>query len=281
MQKSNSLYSVIAALAKAELSMEIKRWSAVNEYQKMLVDFISHHKSDIINLTGIKTLASTDYTQLTNFLKKNGFSIEIKSFGSDSFGVTTSQNILIEWLQMGLATQVLGNDKHEYPAVRLKKGVQFFKVNWHNYPVARIETKNGDYVWITIEDFPSNNFELIFRAQGLYEEAKETDDYDELVVPMIDFSHKQQLVWLYNMEGFDKNGKKYIITQANQQNILKMNEIGAHAKSGTAIVLSRSVGNPYIVNRPFLVWIKRPGIQYPIFTAYVTTEFWKNPGLII
>jgi hypothetical protein len=35
---------------------------------------------------------------------------------------------------------------------------------------------------------------------------------------------------------------------------------------------------PYIINRPFLMWIMRPGLSRPLFVAYLNTDVWKDPS---
>jgi serine protease inhibitor len=64
-----------------------------------------------------------------------------------------------------------------------------------------------------------------------------------------------------------------------------MNEKGAQAKAATALGLymmaapgSRPVTETLIVDKPFLVWIERPGVSMPIFADYMLKQYWSNPG---
>ena len=33
-----------------------------------------------------------------------------------------------------------------------------------------------------------------------------------------------------------------------------------------------------IIDRPFYLWIERPGMSVPICSLYLTEEHWKDPG---
>jgi len=34
---------------------------------------------------------------------------------------------------------------------------------------------------------------------------------------------------------------------------------------------------PYVINKPFLMWITRQGLSKPLFVAYLNKDVWKDP----
>jgi hypothetical protein len=38
-----------------------------------------------------------------------------------------------------------------------------------------------------------------------------------------------------------------------------------------------SFNRPHIIDRPFLLWIKRNGLEFPLFAALLCEDVWKEP----
>jgi hypothetical protein len=61
-----------------------------------------------------------------------------------------------------------------------------------------------------------------------------------------------------------------------------MKQHGARAQSAVAVRVSRSFHRPepkpvHVIDQLFLVWIRRPGIDLPLFYGHITEEHWKKP----
>jgi serine protease inhibitor len=97
---------------------------------------------------------------------------------------------------------------------------------------------------------------------------------------MIDMNTEDDLSWLIGMRTVDEQGNPWRISQAKQQTKLRLNEKGARAQSAAAIgcgTLSMPPP-PFIVDRPFVFWVMRAGIDLPLFVSYITPEHWKEPA---
>lgn len=172
----------------------------------------------------------------------------------------------------------------------------FFGSKIHKYPIACLATKSNDamymstkvnvVMYMTIIDSVPDNIDglgLIMKAEELSKNKQFTDyNFGGLRFPMVNINQGVDIGWLKGMATVGKDNLPYYISQALQQNKLRINEIGARAQSATAISvrLMSAVPPPpdYTIDRPFLVWFERRGLSKPIFAAYVTEEDWRNPG---
>ena len=90
--------------------------------------------------------------------------------------------------------------------------------------------------------------------------------------------------WLIGMRTTMGEGhQEAVISQALQQTKFKMNQLGARVKSAVAIGISKTSASieilePIIINKPFFLWIERPGLSFPLMYAYIDEANWKNPG---
>jgi hypothetical protein len=108
-------------------------------------------------------------------------------------------------------------------------------------------------------------------------------EYDGFIFPKIDLDEETVLEWIINLRFETPKGEVpfYVIAQALQQTKLKMNEIGFRVKSAVAMGILAGAApkktEPYIINRPFLMWITRPGLAKPLFIGYLNKDVWKDP----
>jgi len=224
---------------------------------------------------------------LNRFLTDEGFSIHLEPFCRDlgEFGVVSILDVLVKWLCEGEVTNVTSNGS-TYPAFRLKQDkhrLYFYKSNNHREIIVRIETQTNDFVYITMSDSSYSSFALLERVSelGLIDSCQSADDYDRVVIPMVDLGHEVDISWLAGMKTICQEGHDWHIAQALQQTKFKMNEIGAHVKS--AVAISTLMGclqrrKELVIDRPFLIWIQRQGISIPLFSGWIAQDTWKNPG---
>jgi hypothetical protein len=163
-----------------------------------------------------------------------------------------------------------------------QEGAMFYKVPEHPHPIVALQTKTGDVVYMTMLDSePADEFDLIDQVEGLSHAMYPTYEYGGVIFPMVDLDQKVDISWLIGLTTTGVDGRLATVEQALQQNILKMNEVGARAKSAVAFTLTLGIHMPepdLVINGPFLVWFERSHLAKPLFAGYITQEHWKNPG---
>jgi hypothetical protein len=283
---TSASYPIVGVLVAAEKFLGPNRtWKHHNEDQAILLEkFFRGCRQDTVRIPEMKAIADWDATVINEFLRVNGFTIQLEPFDARTFGVANVLDLLVEWIIEGEIILVRTPDRQEFPGVHLgEKTVNFFSVFYHPYPIAQIVTKSQDLVLMTmLEKPPAKGFALDFMSQELFANKKPIDDFSGLIFPMVDLSQEVDISWLRGMETISENdGQPAIITQALQQNKLRMNEIGARVQSAVAISVLKAcmpVKVDHIINQPFLVWFVRPGLNRPLFAGYIDREHWKNPG---
>lgn len=289
MSTSVTTYPIVAALVKAEgmSGMGSNRlWQATNDTQRhFLQNFFDNCRGEVGYIPEIDSIASWTVEDINTFLQLRGFTIKLQPFGGDTFGVASVLDLLVEWPVKGEVTTLQGIDRKTYPGVRISgEGVKFFKAYRHDYPIAMLETKTRDRVYMTMLDRnPSDGFDLVERKQKISHGLTPLLEYDGLIFPMVDMDQNVDIGWLLGMHTRGKDGQPARITQALQQTILKMNAVGARAKSAVAVAVTRSIAMPkpdVIINGPFLIWFERDGVTKPFFVGHITQEHWCDPGSI-
>ena len=288
MSKTAVSYPIIAALVAAE-GMEgmgdNRQWNPINDTQvRFLREFFATCRDEIDEIPEIESLASWDVEEVNAFLRERGFSIQLQPIDDNTFAVASVLDLLVNWLVEGEETTVEAKDHKNYPGVKIgKESVQFYNAHGHNNPIALLKTKTGDRVYLTmLDNAPSDGFGLIDLAEELADNLTDNDDYGGLVFPMVDLDQRVDISWLLNMSTTGDDGRPARITQALQQTILRMNEIGARAKSAVAIAVMREAfvreKPDMTIDGPFLIWIERDDLAKPLFVGYITEEDWRNPG---
>jgi len=108
-------------------------------------------------------------------------------------------------------------------------------------------------------------------------------DYSAAHLPMVQFRQQPDISWMRGLQLDTGRGPNWFVVQAKQEVRFGMNQFGARAKEATAVGMVRMAVSgfspPYVVNRPFLIVIGRPGkVEVPLFGAYLTPHDWKDPG---
>lgn len=258
-----------------------------NVYRPLLGDMSKFNDSEL------KYLASFSHEEINNWMSENGFDIKLEPFQRPTdFGAASIQDVKVEWIEKGIVTNQHINDVI-YPSVLINRSrrddVKVKKnLSVHPHQVAKITTKNGDVVMMTIATEKLEHTELLNKVKEIYD-ATEGNTYSsagDLTFPCIDLDDKPNIEWLKGMGfaaqsavtndlGFAK------INQALQQTFFKMNETGARVKSAVAVSLRFECAvfpdPPMVIDKPFYLSITRPGMDYPYFAAYLDYDCWKNP----
>ncbi|HZR42553.1 MAG TPA: hypothetical protein VFB12_20700 [Ktedonobacteraceae bacterium] len=289
MTKTWAAYPIVAALVAAEQMEGMgtdRQWQPANDTQQ---HFLEHHfalcRDEVAGIPEIESLASWSYETINVFLRKRGLTLQLHPFGYPGFGVASVLDLFVRWEQQGEACIVRGVDSHDYPAVRIdRKGVEFYQVG-HKHPIAALKTTSGDWVYLTMhDDEPTHQFDIDHQAEAFSQRlGHPTTEYNGVIFPMVDLDQNVDIGWLLKLSTRAENGDHVEVEQALQQNILKINEVGARAKSAVAMELLPTAAMMHpepdlVINAPFLLWFERSGFSTPLFAGYITQEHWRNPG---
>jgi hypothetical protein len=286
--QTTTLYPIVAILAEAEKVQLIKSnptWQPKNDLQaEFLAKYYSDGRADIKNIPEIESIASWKVEEVNEFLRSRGYNFSLQPTHLKSLAVASILNLLVNWTEEGEATTIKDVEEKEYPAVRLPDNhVAFYSSLNHGQPIACLQTKSGDEVFLTIQDEPLANFQLLEKIQLLSQSFRRSLDYSGIIFPMVDYDRRVDISWLLKISTLDIDNNPVFIDQIIQQTTLKMNEKGARVKSVVAasIVFTASADDfkPYlIIDKPFLIWFRREGLSLPLFAGYMTQEDWKKPA---
>jgi hypothetical protein len=269
--------TIAACLKKAEDFLGPNRmYRGVNPEQKR---FLTVYKTIYGSLEGMKDLsseASRDYQVINAFLESNGLDIRLEEFDESSFGVASVLDLMVDWRIPGERVKMKAADGNTYDSVKITHAT-LYKVPGEKEQVVRLDTKSDDVVYLMMTE-PLKGLDIYERAHDL-SAKKRPHTSMEVRFPMVDLDIKPDISWILEMNTDDISGQYTYVSQAVQQVKLKVNELGAHLKEGTAMAMRcLGVSDRYTVDRPFLIWFEKPGLSYPLFAGFIGTDSWKDPG---
>ena len=290
------LLPVAGCLEAAEEVLGLDRkWEPANCFaepttlkkQIALLDVYERLRKVIPGLSEINSIASLDYTVINRFLKEQGFTIQLDPCDGE-LCVASVLDVLVEWIEVGDITKVY-RDKQEFPAAKIKHGVNFLKHDDFVHPIVTLDTKSGDTVYMLVHEAIEDPFQLLDFIQQISQQAvlNNRDEWgarhEGVIFPMIDYNEEIDISWIVGMNTVGTDGQPAIISQAKQQTKFKMNQIGARVKSAAAMSMCRGISakpKPYVIDQPFLCWILRKSVLGfdPIFVGHFGEANWKNPG---
>ncbi len=271
-------------LIKCEEEIGDGQWRQDNNNQRLFMsDYYSEAREQVKNLPEIESIAAKDAETINTFLQQRGFDIKIQPFHSPpEIGVASVLKILLEWIQPGVVTTIHhGLTDDRYPGVRIKSIHSFYTSKHAQNTIVSIKARNGDSVSMTVFDQPPVLFDLTALVDKIIETAKPIFGYDNVEFPMIDYDEFIDISWMQGMTLIGNNGP-WTISQAVQQTKFRMNEIGAKVESAVAMGVRYThcvtqQRQDLIIDRPFLLWVNRPGMTHPLFIAHFAEDSWKKP----
>lgn len=261
-----------------------RQWRTVNDAQRLFLErYFERFRAITATISDISSIASSEAEEINKFLADRGFTIQLRKFSQYEFGIASILDLLVEWSIAGKQVPIRTSDRREFPGVELSKHCcSFGRAQGHSNVIARLETKSTDMVYLTMMDQPESGADLIEIGNDLIKRMRWTSEFEGMIFPMVNLRQTVDISWLLEMETDAQDGVPWYVSQAAQENRLRMNEIGAHAQSATAIAVKmRGIEVPkpkLVIDKPFLVVFVRPGIDIPLFAAYVTEADWQNPG---
>ncbi|MFW9886310.1 MAG: hypothetical protein ACFFEX_18130 [Candidatus Thorarchaeota archaeon] len=280
-------YPIAAALKEAEeFVIDSSGWNPVKIIQRDFLErFYTPCREEIPTITEIECVAHIDIEVVKKWLKEHDFDIQLDPFDENGFGAAAKLDLLGLWLVKGMQTSVVTDDGNKYSGVRMDTGFTFNTVGGSTNLVVALETGDQDVVYMMMADKVPSGFDMVTYVEEILQNMTPVErDYEAIVFPMIDLNEEGELEWLINLQLMIPQDRFpfYFIQQALQQTKLKMNQEGYRVKSVAAVVAmlgaAISEAPPYIINRPFIMWITRPGLSKPLFVAYLNTDVWKDPS---
>jgi len=254
--------------------------SPVTEQQREFLEMFEDLMMAMGGIPELESRAHDDVQVINGWLKGRGFDIQLPDEGDpEGFAVASILDMLLKWLHEGRRTGITGATGEEFPGVRVDEGVTVSHLPAvHPHPVARVATKSGDTVCMSMVDEVPGGFAGLFLKVADLEKVKATSHMHKGVCfPMVDLDERPDITWIQGL----RFGHDYYVKTAMQQTRFRMNEKGARAQSAAAMTIVRSCVRPrvqpHVIDRPFLLWIRRDGLEFPLFAALLCEDAWKEP----
>jgi hypothetical protein len=282
-------YPIVGAVRQMEEFLKdkspVKNWKESNEAQQLFMkEFYSICKGEIDTIQEIESIAHIDSKVINEWLKKHGFDIELNPFGSGGFGTASKLDLSGYWDRPGTDTTIYLENGESYPAVKMIQGYDLLKHKDHEDLIVKIRTESKDQVYLLMADQVPSGLAMVDYVEHIQTEMENAYiEYEGLIFPMIDLDVKGPLGWIVGLRADVDGGSIpfYEIAQALQQTKLKMNHKGFRIKSAVAMGILAGAAlkrkEPYIINRPFVMWVSRPTLKKPLFVGYFNKDVWKNP----
>lgn len=240
-------------------------------------------------LREVESIAAADADAINAFLASKGLSAKLGPFGPDSFGVAAVSEFAVEWINEGTRDMIWSNLANEvYPAFTL--GCDWITCDSESPDETStfwIQTQNGDLVGVAMAERPESSETLLAEVRRRMAGSNAAVGSPRGVqLPCVDIDLKPDVSHMVGMwtiqEGTGKTAK---IVQAVMQALFAMNRRGARSKVGMAaeVVLESCVIDadapppPVVFDRPFILWMQRPGVDAPLCAYYVGLNDWKEP----
>lgn len=276
-------YTTVAAVKAADKILGTDRdWSPRDKVQAgWLSRFYRPIAAELPKIPEIASNATYVPEEHVAFLKRHGWDAQIPTCPPGQFLTAAVFDLLVKWKTPGTSVPIRAKDGTFYPGAKLEDDVQFWRTD-AGQELACIATETDDRVWLAMMEAPPVQLGLADAAQRLLGAHMHSARHAYLHFPMVDLAEKSTLEWVAGLSTHGQDGREWEVKEAVQQITLKMNHIAAQARAADEMRIGITSLPPpaLIIDRPFLAVFERPGLPQPLFTAYVTQESWKDPGLI-
>jgi len=267
-------------------------WFPVNETQKEYLE--KFFEKDTAEYDFVKRIASDKREKIKKFLADNGFpKMKVPEISPPSFFVAGIIDQIVMWLKEGNTIKMKGKDGNIYDAVEFEdnKSFRVFKSSNYPHPIAVLNTKTEDKVYLTFLDEVNDDetqfgFEMMELTQSITNELNEFPTrrifidserpwfFTEVIIPKIDFEGDVDIDWILGMIIV---GGGYI-GYAKMKARLRLNHIGARAQAAALLRIDCAPPPLKILkfDRPFMIWFTHQ--EKVTFVMYVDYDCWKDPG---
>jgi hypothetical protein len=253
-------------------------WFDVNDTQKEFLELV--HALHV-SMPELKSIADIEVNIVNRWARDHGFDIQLDEIVGDPFAFYAGSifDLLIKWSKPGTKRK-LEIDGKDFQGARVTDHFGTY-YSWIN-EVCSIRCENGDVVYMMeYEDDTDEALDLLAIVKKAEETLTLNDDYKAVVFPAVKVNDYPNISWI---EGLTENNTLfgYYIAQALQQTKFQMDHEGAHVESCVLMGLAASgcCMNPkppkpdFVIDKRFVVWIKREGYANPLFIGHFDKEHW-------
>ena len=276
--KTTALFTILAAFSELYANWLVDEFIGYTDEQKFLLGLIKTASTVKYNPDQIKTLISKDTNVINRFLKDNGFDIALQD--PIDLCVATIMDLIGGWLEKA-DEAIVQNEGDLYLAATIKSGISTSVISLGDNQVIKIETRNNITVFIEPNATERSDLYLFKYIWNQTKVCAFEPSPCEVTIPFISMEEKPDISWLVGIE--TRGNINFTISQAVQQNKLKLNCDGVHAQSAVAMGLRKCVDmsqkERIIIDQPFNLWISGKdlgGEYFPLFGAYLAPDSWKK-----
>lgn len=225
------------------------------------IDYIASQDAPIVN----KWMAERDFTMVVTDRRRSG----------DIYVGSVNQQLII-WRLPDSQLSLNAANGCAYQGALLNSGISFY--DSPSGMVAAVATTGKNVAYFMPMTTPSGGvFELMNTAQTTQNALRQVEGYGELSLPCVDLSITNDAEWLRGANTISQLGRKVQVAQALQKTVLKMNYHPDLKKgdNSSGVKCERSNKRMEFVS-PFLFWVSRPDIPFPMFTAWVDYPEWEK-----
>lgn len=251
------------------------RWMAENETQQLFLKKLGGLKEDMMefNEQELQSWASQNADELNAIAREKEIPITFSPFSERTFGSLALLELNLAWHGKPAQTEMSFYAENILKVKGLEFNSDSFKVyqsRRHQFPVIKLKTKNGDFVYVTIADKKLNGVALSQRIKTIKKTlSRSKKHYTQMLMPQLAYESFIDISWLNEM----KNNQDYMVSQAVEYLKLKVDEKGCAVKAGAGMVfIPISVQQPLTIDKPFYFWIERPGCLMPLVEGYIDQD---------
>lgn len=259
----------------------------VNNQQNILLSKYKSIQKDAKYFTSdeLQAWASIDHNELNAIAYANQIPISFSPFAAGKFGSLSILSLDLQWLQRPELNNILFDAQEGTTRVQgleFNKHVSVYKSRGHKYPLIRIKTRNGDYLWLTVANESLSGFELSKKIKHIKKNISilKKKNHPSVIMPQIDFEGFVDISWMEGLRIADKRNA-YAIDSAIEYVKLTCDQEGCSVKAGAGlefipVSVAPDYQPPLIIDQPFYFWIERAQCKHPIVEAYIDSDSLKK-----
>lgn len=279
----------LAALFRAAEPIlgDVADWHLVGfdnaDRQEAAVQAYATYRAIVSEMREIESTCAWSADEINAWLAARKFDIMLEPFSPKTFGMAAVSDFSVQWPEAAGLEHIRRPDGSTHEGFRLKSDWLLCDDDPGENTTLWVRTQSNDVIGIAMAPRPGSESELLKEVRmRMSVPARSRHPSPAMAdLPMVDLDAKLDLSYLVGM-WTKMPDRKFpdIITQALGQAMFRMNEKGARARVAMAAAVTRSLSMPRVIafNKPFLLWIERPGVNVPLFAAYLESDCWKKPA---
>ncbi len=270
-----SVHPIGAVLTRALEMLKSERWFPEGEKQIQILEQIKQILAKDYDDLQMETMTSYSHDEINGFLARHGFDIRLDAFPNGEFGVASVLKIIMTWIE-SQRTSINAKNDQIYQGVKMIENIRLLNSPYCEGYIVEIQSKEGFNIYLVdVPSYPRDEQELFSWASKMAKSKSDnvSSELKSVSFPEVEMDCRPDISWLLGM-----SAGEYFISQALMQTKFKLDITGAKAEAAAAIALRKGIsfGELNLVfNKPFMVWIEKPGISMPVFVSWCDYDSWK------